>query len=84
MIPVESKNEVIICLGSSCFARGNKPLVKVLKDFIRENNLADSVNFRGRRCFDACAKGPVVKINSEVFEHMDESTLVRILESKLL
>lgn len=80
---MDKKHEIIICLGSSCFARGNKNLIKVIQDFLKENDLGTSVNLSGQRCFDQCANGPSVKINNEVYNHVSEASLVRILEQTL-
>ena len=32
-------NEIKICMGSSCFARGNNENLEIIETFIKENNL---------------------------------------------
>ena len=74
------KTEITICLGSSCFARGNRNLVEVVKQFIRDNKLEDRVFFHGNHCFDKCIDGPVIKINDKVYTGIEESKVIGILE----
>ncbi len=72
--------ELTICLGSSCFARGNRKTVSIIQDFIRENHLEKSIRFSGNHCFGKCNKGPVLKINDKIFEGVDEKTSISIIE----
>ena len=39
------KIEMQICLGSSCFSRGNKDVVMFIKDYLSINHLEDKVIF---------------------------------------
>jgi len=72
--------EVVICLGSSCFSRGNKKIIGMIQDYIRKNRLEDKVLLRGNRCFDNCAKGPVLKIGDKLYYGVDEKNLTGILD----
>jgi len=75
------KIEIVICMGSSCFARGNKFLVKLVNDYLRDHNLLNEVNFHGERCFGHCAKGPVLKIENTFYEKVDEEKVLAVLDS---
>lgn len=74
------KKEVVICLGSSCFARGNKQLVKIVNDYLRDRNLLNEVHFHGERCFGQCAVGPSLKLDGILKERLDEDTVVAVLD----
>jgi len=74
------KKEVVICLGSSCFARGNKQLVKIVNDYLRDRNLLNEVRFHGERCFGQCASGPSLKLDGIIKERLDEETVIAILD----
>lgn len=78
---MDNKIDLVICLGSSCFARGNKKIVNLVKGYIEENNLKERVNFKGNHCFGYCERGPVVKINDRIHEEISESTIINILNS---
>ena len=75
-----TKKEVVICLGSSCFARGNKQLVKIVNDYLRDRNLLSEVRFRGERCFGQCASGPSLKLDGILKENLDEESVIAILD----
>ncbi len=80
----ENKTEIIICLGSACFARGNNFTRRVIEDYIRENGLTGDVLFKGARCFDHCQNGPVMKINGVFYEQVTEVSIVEILDQVFL
>jgi NADH:ubiquinone oxidoreductase subunit E len=75
--------EVVICLGSSCFARGNKKLLKTIQTYIKENQLEGKIIFKGNHCFGKCNKGPVLKIDENIYEQLNEVKLLEILRKEL-
>ena len=72
-----------ICLGSSCFSRGNKELVIFIKDYLRKNHLDDKVVFRGARCLGHCSNGPNIVINGRIIEGVNREMAEKILEEYL-
>jgi len=74
------KKEVVICLGSSCFARGNKHLVKIVNDYLRDRNLLNDVRFHGERCFGQCAVGPSLKLDGIIMEKLNEESIIKLLD----
>ncbi|HCT31053.1 MAG TPA: electron transport complex protein RnfG [Bacteroidales bacterium] len=79
---MSNKVEVVICLGSSCFARGNKTTLKVIDKYIKDNNLQDKIFFHGGHCFGRCAEGPVIKIDDTIHTGVNEFNIIEILNSK--
>jgi NADH:ubiquinone oxidoreductase subunit E len=75
------KKEVVICLGSSCFARGNKQLVKIVNDYLRDRNMLNDVRFHGERCFGECSVGPSLKLEGKLIERLDEDSVVALLDN---
>ncbi|MCK9206740.1 MAG: (2Fe-2S) ferredoxin domain-containing protein [Salinivirgaceae bacterium] len=80
---MSDKKEVIICLGSSCFARGNKKTVQAITTYIKEHNLNDLVYFHGGHCFGLCDKGPIVKVGKTLFENVDPINVLDVLAKEL-
>lgn len=72
-----------ICLGSSCFSRGNKEVVLFIKEYLKKNHLEDKVTFKGARCFGHCSEGPVLVINNRIIEKINISQIEKILEDEL-
>lgn len=74
--------EMHICLGSSCFSRGNKDVVMFIKEYLRKNHLDDRVIFRGERCMGRCSNGPNLIINGITIEDVSISKIESILEKE--
>lgn len=75
--------EMQICLGSSCFSRGNKEVVMFIKEYLKSNHLEDRVVFKGARCMGLCSNGPNLRINGEAVEGVTLSKIEGILEKEL-
>ena len=72
-----------ICLGSSCFSRGNKEVVLFIKEWLRKNHLEDRVVFKGARCFGHCSNGPNLVIDGKVIEGVGIAQVEKILEEEI-
>lgn len=77
------KRKIILCLGSSCFSRGNNELVDIIQKFIRQHNLSDKVSFSGDHCFGNCSQGPNLKIGSKLIEQVNSANIEQILKENL-
>ncbi len=73
-----------ICLGSSCFSRGNRDVVQVIKDYLRKNHLDDKVILKGARCMNQCNEGPFIIINGKTFASIGVQDIEKILEKELV
>lgn len=78
---MENRTEVIICLGSSCFARGNRKTVKLINDYLKNHNLMGLVHFHGGHCFGRCETGPVFKLGQEFNEKLASETVNTLLDN---
>ena len=81
---VEAGTKIEICMGSSCFHRGNKRNLDLVQKFIQEKGLDGRVVVSGRLCQARCASGPVVKIGDKIHTHVDENALLGLLEELFL
>ncbi|MCX6302194.1 MAG: NAD(P)H-dependent oxidoreductase subunit E [Bacteroidia bacterium] len=75
--------EMHICLGSSCFSRGNKEVVMFIRDYLKKNHLEDKVIFKGARCMGNCSKGPNLRIDDRIEEEVTIARIEEILEREL-
>lgn len=75
------KTEVVICLGSSCFARGNRKIVEMVKKYLKEKNLEDRVYFHGTHCFGNCEHGPGLRIEDREYSGVNEDNILEILNN---
>lgn len=74
--------KMTICIGSSCFARGNAANVKIVEDFITQRGLSDELDIElsGGLCTDNCPDGPVVVVNEKIYKHVNADVMQEILE----
>ena len=79
---MEDKKEIVICLGSSCFARGNNKNLEFIQEYLKVNNLKGKITFKGQLRSQQCSKGPVVIIDGEMFTDVNKTKLMEILNSK--
>lgn len=57
------KITVELCMGSSCFARGNSGVLQAIESYLTENDLLDSVDLVGHLCLGKCNQGPNMRID---------------------
>jgi len=77
------RREIVICLGSSCFARGNRTLLKIVQRYISQHGLNEKVFFKGDHCFDCCSSGPNLKIGGKIYSQISEENIHHILAEAL-
>ncbi|MEN8202030.1 MAG: NAD(P)H-dependent oxidoreductase subunit E [Bacteroidota bacterium] len=76
------RKEIKICMGSSCFSRGNKQTLQLIQKYLKDHQLERDVILKGNHCFGDCSSGPVVKIGSKVFERVNQDGILEILENE--
>lgn len=69
-----------VCMGSSCFARGNAKNLQLIQKFLADKGLDETVELTGLRCCDKCSKGPNICIGEVEYNNIDQGTLLDILE----
>jgi len=79
MLVMEARHEIVICLGSSCFSRGNKDVLPIIKAYLEERNLNAEVFFHGDLCGGKCEEGPVLRINDKLFSNVTVENVYEIL-----
>lgn len=74
--------EITVCMGSSCFARGNVENLEFIEKFIKENNLEAKIELSGSRCEGKCEKGPNIIINGKEYHNINVKQLEEILKNE--
>ncbi|MBI9021140.1 MAG: (2Fe-2S) ferredoxin domain-containing protein [Verrucomicrobia bacterium] len=70
---------ITVCMGSSCFARGNGDNLEVIEQYLAENNVRARVELTGSRCEGLCAEGPNLIVNGRPFQKVDRGMLLDLL-----
>lgn len=73
--------KIKICLGSSCFARGNDRNVETIEKFLQARGLRDGVevSLEGCLCLGKCANGPVVMVDDVFYTNVSGGVMTDIL-----
>jgi len=79
-----TSHTIVICMGSSCFSRGNQENLQEIKTFLKDNDLEDQVLLKGSRCEGECLKGPNITVDGRLFNGVKRENLLSILEETLL
>jgi len=74
---------ITVCMGSSCFGKGNSSNAEYITRFIEEHNLQNRVEVSGCLCGNACAMGPNIKINGKLISGISEQTVADIIVKEL-
>lgn len=76
-----TKHIIKVCMGSSCFARGNLDNLNFLENYIKENNLDMDIELIGGLCTEQCSKGPNIFIDDVLYNEINQEKLKQILEN---
>ncbi len=74
-----AKIKITVCMGSSCFARGNQQNLAFIEAFMKAHDLEADIDLAGARCENKCATGPNITINGVEYNGVDEKKLGEIL-----
>lgn len=74
---------VEICMGSSCFARGNNENLEFLEKNQENSDFDIKLELIGKRCENICSEGPHICINEKKYNKISTDDLKNILENRL-
>ncbi len=80
MTPDEGSVEIVVCLGSSCFARGNSENLAILNQHMQSHELNATVRLVGKLCQDQCKLGPNLAIGGELYHNVTAARLRELLQ----
>lgn len=74
---------IVICLGSSCSARGNAFHLATIREFLTQEGLEAQVEISGSLCSGHCKDGPNITIDGKLYSGIDKGSLIDILTHTL-
>ncbi len=77
-------HKIKICMGSSCFARGNQKNLDLIELFIQDHKLNAEIELIGSRCENRCSNGPNIEIDGKLHNHIDSGSLIDLLNNLFL
>jgi NADH:ubiquinone oxidoreductase subunit E len=81
MTDAKQKIELAICMGSSCFSRGNKRNIELIKEYIKRFGLCDKLVLKGHLCEGLCNEGPNICLEKQVHHSVDATSISTLLDS---
>ncbi len=78
-MPPDKLANIIICMGSSCFSRGNNRNIEVIQDYLSSQKLPPGVELSGHLCEGHCKAGPNVAINGKMYHEVDPIVIIGLL-----
>ena len=81
MVDEKQAVEVVVCLGSSCFARGNAHNLSAIEAYVANHGLQTCIHLTGCLCQDQCKRGPNLAVNGEEQHEIDSAKLKGILHA---
>lgn len=74
---------ITVCMGSSCFDKGNSSNAEYIIRFIEEHNLQEKIEVSGCLCRNACTLGPNIRGNNKLISGISEQAIVDIIVKEL-
>jgi len=75
--------QVKVCVGTSCYLRGARDVLRRLSEEIEKQGLEATVDLAGAFCLERCDRGPNVVINGQEFNRVREDDVPHILRQAL-
>ncbi len=69
-----------VCLGSSCYVRGNDKTLAFLQEYVKQNNKDINIELVGCRCTNLCQDGPNIFIDDKKYSGLNQQEIIRLLE----
>jgi len=77
------KHELVICVGSACYARGNARTAPAVLAFLQAHGLTDEVQVTATLCQNRCRQGPNLCLDGECLCGVTPETVSDLLASRL-
>ena len=76
-----------VCTTSPCLIRGADKIVKICKEKIskEENKISENklCSWLEVECLGACVNGPMMQVNNDYYEDLDETNTIEVIKSLL-
>ena len=82
-IKADNMKTVTVCMGSSCFSRGNSSNAEAVQRFVFENGLEEQVFVNGCLCEGECKNGPNLRIDGKLFTDVSPEAVPDLLRHEL-
>lgn len=75
--------DILICMGSSCYSRGNSLALENLEQYIKEESLESSIKLTGALCLGNCTDGPIITIDGKKYQGIHPDCIIDLVKHHL-
>jgi NADH:ubiquinone oxidoreductase subunit E len=75
---------ITICMGSSCFSRGNNRSIGVIQSFLETRQGEPAIEVCGRLCEGQCKLGPNLCVNGRDYHEVDPVMVLGLVNDALV
>lgn len=75
----EPVTNITVCMGSSCFWRGNNRNIEVIQNYLADRKVPASIELSGHLCKGHCKAGPNITINGQTYHETDPISVIGLL-----
>ena len=75
--------ELVVCMGSACFSRGNVRTLDLIQRYLKEHDLDRTVQVTGTLCQDRCREGPNLTLQGMCFCGLEPRAILDLIEERL-
>ncbi len=72
--------EIVVCYGTSCFARGNSENLDLLNAYVQRPGANASVRLTGKLCEGQCMDGPNLSMCGKLYHGVTAARLRELLQ----
>ena len=78
-MPETTQVQITICMGSSCFSRGNNRNIEAAQQYCKDHPLPPAVELAGHLCLGHCQSGPNVSVNGKMYHAVDPVVIAGLI-----
>ena len=75
--------EVVLCMGSSCFSRGNVANLEAIRRHLDERGVPLRVTLRGHLCEGRCKEGPHLVVDGRLHARVTPASARALVDQAL-
>lgn len=75
--------EVVLCMGSSCFSRGNAANLEAVRRHVAAAGATLQLELRGHLCEGRCSEGPHLLVDGRLYSGVTPGSVRSLLERHL-
>lgn len=72
--------EIVVCHGTSCFARGNSENLAIVNRYLESHGANAALRLSGKLCQNQCAEGPNMMIGGTLHHGVTPARLQELLQ----